>query len=180
MKTLQNHILETLNNQINEKLVIRKNSVDGTSLIIDFLKNKHYFHTRGNDDTGELYWDFVNNGCLEDITNLKGLKISLMYNWSSDVVREVQQICKPYSHFYVGSSVSDTENTDGMNLYNDIRRFIKKNNLFYNRIYDIDELKIRHNNIYFFNNEYIIVLCGKNRINKNSGDPWMLVIGFND
>ena len=89
---------------------------------------------------------------------------------NEDEVEKIRQICKNFDRFLIAADTSDYTLYDSMKLYNDLRYFIKNNNLNMTEI--SDEL------IYTEDNDNIIVLCGKENIGSHSNDAWAIVIGF--
>ena len=157
--------MKSLNEYISEKLVVNKDYKDITCKeLMEYLEDKYELIPKH-----PYKWSYVDEEQFYD-SYYKNLKDDLDEVLDEDEVEKIRQICKNFDRFLIAADTSDYALYDSMRLYNDLRYFIKNNNLNMTEI--SDEL------IYTEDNDNIIVLCGKENIAPQSNDSWAILIGF--
>lgn len=157
--------MKSLNEYISEKLVVNKDIKDSTCKeLMKYLEDKYELSQKH-----PYEWSYVDEEQFYD-SYYKNLEDDLSEVLNKNEIEKIKNICENFDRFLIAADTSDYTLYDSMKLYNDLRHYIKDNNLNMTEI--SDEL------IYTEDKNNIIVLCGKENISSHSNDAWAIVIGF--
>ena len=182
--------MKSLNKFLNERLVVNKNLKQtgdietATDKILNYIEKE--YDIRMNDpfsnelvDDGQMYDTYLKNFVFD---------YSDRYDGGDEILDDIIHACKGYKRMIVGDGVGDEQigwngHAGGrvygaMQMYNDLRKFIKINKLDVINIGNKDYLNTNDTCIYVKNENNIILLLGPNNVNSNGGEYWMIIIGF--